>query len=486
MNANQKKIDDYFPKWRHEADENYFPCSHRLDAERIQGKPVWYAFLERSDTVGFDDDVKFVFWKNIIEEWRDGADYHRREQWESFIDRSQKNPDLPDVQAFEEMGLKLARKWREPWDEIRRDGHSIKNGSRRSMDQADFEDRCIVKNGRLYAMYMKSSADMKGPWHLRPETIQERLNRDEKRPICSWDDALTLSTAWTKLGFDPATVNRTIYGYTAFDGTRKPGLKKARTTHAAYFEKLTLELPVLFDDETGQHEIPQGEADEIRRMRDEKAQWVYEDPEWDFEIQPDEDGYGVMAPVGQYDENHFNWIKGKVWYEDEEDLNSAHDEFGPAQDAVFSAHPLHWGNEALTHEFLTSIRTAKTIKELDQVERRLRRRYNKYTGRWSKPELHYLTPSQKAQAWLYCNTRREELMEAAVHELGKEALETLKHIRECKDGDDYDMVRARVLSHINGRTYKYAWQEIRFQRPRVIEAAYLRYALNKKERELFH
>ena len=464
MNAkvNQRMIDEMteHPKWFADGDANYFPTAYRHDDDRIAGKPAWFSFMKAEDHPEFIDDTKYVYWRNIIEEWGQGDEYHRRWQLESLVDTHQANPDLPDILAFEEMGLKHARRYHV------------------EMDRADFTERCIVRNGRLYAMYMKGAADMQGPWHLRPETIYERMNRDEAREICSWDDAVTLSEAWTKLACDANAVNKMIYGY-----GEKAGLKRSRVTMADYFEKLTLELPVLYADDEGQREISQAEFDEIKAMRDAGAKWVMEDEEYEWEITPDDDGYCHFEAVGQYDDTDFNWIKGRVWYENEEG-NSAHEDFGPAKDAVFSAHPLYWGNEGLTHEFLTAIRTAKDIGELNRCESRLRRRRTR-SGKWLAPELNYLTKTQKAQAWLYCNARREELLKDAVNHLTEPVRETVKVIEECKDLDEYDMVRARALSHINGRTFKYAWQEIRFMRPKLLEQAYMRFVLNRKERELY-
>ena len=480
---NQRLINEFPVRDRYAGDEVYFPAAHRLDRDRINGKPVWYDGLKEDAVHEFEDDPKYVFWEKVVEDWRDGDEYYYRTQWESFPDTSQKNPDIPVHALLTEQGHRRPKRWRETWSEnfLR---YRIKNFSRRCMDEADFTDRCIVRNGKLLALHMKGYADVQGPWHLRPETIRERLNRDEDYEWCTVEDAHTLSEAWTKLALSPTVVNKLIYGHDEFaDGVheRKPGLKKAHRTLAPYFESIAAELPVLYADEEGQREIPQAEFDEIQAMRDEGAHFAAEDDEdWEF-VQ--EGNYFVMRQT-QYDDLDFNWVKGRVWYEkdDPDPENTAVAEFGPARDAVYSAHPLYWGAEGLKHDFINSIRTAKDLHTLNKIERRFRRRKGR-GGKWYPPEFDYLTPSQKSQGWMYLNERREQLLAKVRGRLSKEVAETAKLIGECK-AEDFDVIRARTLSHINGRTFRWAWQDIRYRAPRYEEAAYLRNELNKLERAL--
>lgn len=420
--------------------------------KRKLDKPEWYEFMQRSGPRQCIDHERFVFWTKIIEEGFDeNGEYYRRTQLESFRDMSQPNPDLPRPEVFDDMGLEHKKDWAY------------------SMDRADFTERCVVSGNRLLALHMKSAADMQGPYHLRPETIMAWFNRDEDRPICDESDAMTLSKAWTQLGFDAHTVRSTIFGYYDWKGHQEyPGLKRARTTMAKYFEDLAGDMPVLFADEEGQHGIPQRLADEIRES-------------------------GAPS-ITAYDEGCFNWVTGGNWYDydeilyesgladdEAEPINSAFkDDVGPAEDAVFSAHPLYWGAEGCRHEFLAAINEAD-MAQLKKFEKLMKRRRNFYGG-WSQAKLSYLTPEQKRQVWTYIDSRRDALL--AKVEPTPIVAETLARITECDHIDDFQQVVGRTLSHINGRTFNDCWEVIRFRRPSQAEAMLLRTTLNRREKEL--
>jgi hypothetical protein len=132
------------------------------------------------------------------------------------------------------------------------------------------------------------------------------------------------------------------------------------------------------------------------------------------------------SPYSEHGLDSHNWTDEQfeaVYPEDDLENN---------QDNPFGAFPLHHGDEAMSHEFLTMLRFASQeklqsiIDELPKWKNGQRRNgyleWNNFGQQyWRKYKFHYLTNSQISQIWVYIKARRKQLKSLAKSKLSQDA-----------------------------------------------------------------
>ena len=318
-----------------------------------------------------------------------------------FMDTSQRNQDLPDNLVFTDMGL--SSRVNEHLD------HQLLN-------DRDFRQRCVQANGRNYVLYQKTLIDMQKPQHLRSEWLAEQLG-------IQIDLAYKLADAFSKLKLDRKAVMKILHGYVTSAGEHKNGLIGSNGNMVKVVELLDM----LGD-----------EADEVTVKR---SEFVPNDIFTSFK----EDtiyalNVGSMNP-----------------YSDE--VTQADDDIDQMGDNnPYSAFPLYDGSEALSHEFLTMIRTA-SFNKLRIIQQGFFKQEDVVSGRVYKAKYHYMTPSQKSQAWVYIKARKAELKEATRANLSQDAEITIGWIKALGKSK---VASALIFAFADGRAFDLFGQVIEF------------------------
>ena len=408
---------------------------------------------------------------------------------EDLPDFTQGESDVPQVQAFVDMGLA---------DKI--------EPNRFKMVQRIAEESCTVsyRSGqpRLLTFHMKAAADYQKPYHLRPENIQKWLGED----VCDWLDANTLSVAWGKLGFNSSTVHKLIFGYLANDGKWRCGLKAAKKSMAEYFENMANEFDgtdsvslntyrnegyELTDQAYSSRLIAAKEAGNdqlVSTLVIEQAAMIekYAEAKWQEHL-VEKDNL-IEYATGFNDEN-FTDTREFVAHvvrdtelgdpADHTDLEFEDPEFhiGPTGgDAVWGAHLLYDGSESLPHEVITLIRFA-TFDELLQIKSAMFDQKNERTERTYRKKLWMLTDPQVSQAWTYIKAREEQIFENAYAKCGQQVLETIEELKNTNKKLMPQLAR-KIWAMINGGRFSDFGVETVFTPIKPYEAHCLRLAYN--------
>ena len=322
--------------------------------------------------------------------------------------RSNKNHELPETDAFVEQGL------------------THRNDYLTDMDKSILRE-CRQYGNKLLAFHKKALPDTQKPKHLREKNIQRWLG-------CDYIDANTLSEAWSKLGFNEQTVYKLVFGYMSETGEENPGLKKSNKVMAKYFEDLaeTLDMPT--------EPEPEDHMDHLM--------WV------DTEI---------GNQIRELHEQGVIKLKTNDLINAEEDPEED-EEYIPAEN-VFAMHPLYYGAEGCDDKFLTRINTADHV-QLKQIKKLLlpQRKTNYYGYTYTvKAKLHYLTSSQKSQAWRYIKDREKKLVKIYEENAPEEIKIACETMREEYYKNAWNILRETELSKEELSKYEWLLTYIRYK-----------------------
>jgi hypothetical protein len=356
------------------------------------------------------------------------------------------NVDVPDDKYLYEMGCGLRR------------NESLDH---RAMDDRDFRERCIVVNGRLYALYEKRKVDLQPRSDLRQEVVAGML------PDANYEDVDRFVRFCRSMRFSRKTVLALIHGYVRpdEDGTiaRSSGLK---ALDAAEFAEIVDELEAQ-QAELAEYDIPEPETNMPRTLNDERAYWhdvalrLYDQGKFG-------DGFpGLLAQIrfietnarrdfdeGYYEDpartpDSFTIYTTEEGVEDTvlDPMNEEEEllEWDPEMEKVamaidsnaFGAHPLYDETSCLSDEFINEIKAADW-KSLSEVKSFL-----------MSGESWYLTSDQRKIAWSFVKGREngliaESMKRPIAHLVGSYITKTDDAKRACallfawKNGERFD------------------------------------------------
>ncbi len=288
-----------------------------------------------------------------------------------FMDTSQRNSDLPDNITFYEMGINQRQN---DWMDYA------------ELSDRDFRHRCFQSGGFNYFLELKSKADFAPPKHLNPDWLAKVMDIHH-------DVAIWLANAFTMLQLN----------WTAVVEILAADLNWLSEENVVHYIHDTLD-PIVSELELLEPQAPVNADPAVKIEMDEfwLSSSIYYNPE---------------LPMPTRDLSYENLAESAIIVSDEFDGDADAWLAGDGLDALrisnpFKGHKLYSGSEALSHEFLTAIRTASS-QRLKKIMAGFFPTYDERSGRKFPPKYRYLTQSQKNQAWVYINARREELKRAA-------------------------------------------------------------------------
>lgn len=271
-----------------------------------------------------------------------------------FNDMSQANPDIPDQLHGFEQG------WADRKNELL---DPVKDGSRwvHKMDDRHFREHCVQYAGRNYFVFLKKKCDLQPPQHLKAEWLAEKLET-------TFDIAQKLATGFAALEFDRKTALKFIYQ----ELMPRSGNNEMLAATADWLE--ALEEQIKEPDWAHTNNYWQTSEDDVF-----DDNWIY---------LTDEVLEAGWLSSGDFDDDG-NFVK-------DDGLDVGFDT------NAFGASPLHWGNEALSHEFIMMIKEADHQK-LRWIQSGFFKQKNGYI------RYKYMTATQKSQAWVYIKERKAQL-----------------------------------------------------------------------------
>jgi hypothetical protein len=342
--------------------------------------------------------------------------------WE---DKSQAFEDLPDNLVFLDHGTRHAENPRldERIEEqiVLGKGLAI-NRKRRSMDAADFRERCVVYNNRLYALYEKRAIDFKPAWYLRSEKLAGVLDI----PI---DLAHRLVELIKALELDRKNAHRLIYGYTMANGQARGGLISLKSDPDEIAETIEYLEDLLSDDQDAlvEYEPAPGAIDDFW---DERLIYYQEDPD---QIDQDWDSLDEIP-----------WDDG---------LDRIDQDNNP-----FGAFPLSDGRDGVNYLFIDYIKTAD-VARLKSIQAMFFPRSNAYTGRVYKAELAHLTGDQRSILWGFINDRKAKLAQIGLKSLDRDGKKVLRLVRDMGKGAQ---TRGLIMAWSNNRPFDLGGVDLEF------------------------
>lgn len=386
-----------------------------------------------------------------------------------FEDKSSNfNADLPDNLSFVAQGTAQERT---PWlnnkiRETRRTAWGEIKTNRRSMNAADFRERCVQHYGRNHVLYMKTKADCQGAQHARPEWLAEELKID-------MIDATSLAEVFRRLSIDRTRALQILNGYMT-DLTDSPrmtsGLKNVAAESISetilQLEQIAEKLPELGDDpET---------LDDYRELYRQIAEGGSFDDWWDRMEWIEESAREAYDFA--YDEPHPLDVHRLIQcgFNVEEPEPDVQTEwwgqtlkYVPFNSNPYSAFALHHGEDNIDYEMILEIKTAKIEKDdpsdrkepdsLREIQQRAFAQPTQYG--WRRPELSYLNNSQMSQFWRYVNERKQKLGDEFRHKMSAPARNVLKMVIELKGRP---VSKALIMAYKNGSMFETDYELIDF------------------------
>ena len=344
---------------------------------------------------------------------------------------------------------------------------------RRSMDRADFTERCVKIGGRLYALYEKRRPDIDIPAHLRPEVFKGQI--EKFRRSCGIDEpvdmkiALRFAQVFRRLQLSREVVRKIIHGYVTDDLERTSGLKAASNEEllelAEVFEGIIDELPTL-DDQAA-------EKEDGERLEDLRQYWYDVSSRLIERGQMGADPYmqmlfiersarrDLLLPEKPADDVVIYTTPDVIdgGEDDHEDLPMDPDmeeTVAMTDTSVFSAHPLHDETSAMSEEWLDMIHEAD-MKTLSEEKKWL-----------MSSESWYLTKSQRAMAWDYIKARERRLIEETLVHRGDDVTRgVLRAILDSRRSDR--QLAAMLFAWKNGESFEIGDSYLDFEERRPSE-----------------
>jgi len=350
----------------------------------------------------------------------------------SWLDKRQLNPDIPDsIHSYEQ-------------------GHTQRRNEmldHQGVNDRDFRQRCVIQNGRLYVLYEKRQVDFNLPQHRDPKWIASMLD-------CHIDIAIKIVKGLAALNLNRKDSLRLIFNKEFEMIDHNPA------TLADYLEELATateepdwsinENPVVYKfDDSDINALYKTPISSNRKM---SAMAIQSSSKEDDQL----DGWIYMT------DNVLEQLRTETYVIDPDTnmlmVNDQLENEDQIKDDTFGAFPLHWGAEALSHEFLTMIRLASTEK-LQEIQKGFFPSTNVYTGRTYPPKYGYLTDSQKAQAWVYMKDRKRQLVILGRRYLSNDSREVLSWMQTI---DNPKISAALLYAYKDQRPFNWSGVTIRF------------------------
>jgi len=283
---------------------------------------------------------------------------------------TQRNPDIPQIEAYKDMGLEYT------------------DPSNTPMDRVHFGECCAKNQTHLLALYEKNFLDWKKDFWKDEEWISEKLD-------ISWEKAQGFSRAFELLDLGKKEIMKIFYGYVDENKIAKIERKKSWKMKE-YKEGAHRQIGLL---EMGPHDkmkhidylIDLGSVMQQLKKNDVSSGETLGDASGETQWERDAD---------------------RMLMDEVPDETEYEDRFNLGKDSVFGTHKLYYGEEGVSHELLTYINNCDQ-EELLGMKKAMFPQKNEY-GRTIKAEYWYLTGQQKSQVWRYINDRQEELHDETV------------------------------------------------------------------------
>jgi len=284
-------------------------------------------------------------------------------------DTSQRNPDIPVPDAFEDMGL------------------TFKTNHKYPMDKVHFQECCVSKGQNLLAFFEKNVHDYQKPFYMRESWLMEQL------PRCTFKEANKFSETIERLSLPKQDILKLIHGYYNTQTNRfRTGLKDRRSWRKTVGKYNNIARQM---QELKKNEVHSGETNV--------------EPEEAREVQTT--GCSEYSLQQSLPESFLKKIGTIMLAQNEDEIPDDRtdlDKFDKTGDSVFGLHRLYHEDEAVSHELLTYIRTA-TRAQINLVQGCFFPQKNPETGYMKKAKFRHLTQSQRSQVWRYIKDRDAEL-----------------------------------------------------------------------------
>lgn len=314
----------------------------------------------------------------------------------------QPNRDVPDNIQWFEMGI-VERK-NEHLDPVKDD--SQPHGYSNMMNDRHFREMCVQIGNQNFAIKLKTKPDIEPPDYLKVEWVAKKL----RIPL---DLAMQVVELFCDMQIDRKTAMKMFFSVTSYcwAGGQYTSKKKTIRKGRASSKEIARDIAILrmIHEDASEPEWAKLKDNNFAEPIDET--WIYMTEEVIESIEGDPKRMRRLNEEtnGEYQEDHM-------------DVTS------PAY--PFALFPLQWGAEALSHEFIQMIKEADWDK-IKIIQRRFFAQYDQMAGRWYAPEYWYLSPTQKSQAWVYINARKEQLT-VREGDLSEECKQCLYWIRQYK------------------------------------------------------
>jgi hypothetical protein len=301
-----------------------------------------------------------------------------------------------------------------------------------TMNDRDFRERCIVRNGKLQFLYEKRAVDILKPnAYTNPEWLADKLEIPYDLAYKMTEVFRSMDSEDGGLDVDRKTFNKMLYGYLP-DHIElipdKPKFGKPRwivtNRHTGILGYGRKDQPPRTigggNDNVAKKiiELLETLADELDNITVKKSDFI--------SIEEAEQQTTAQHALENFDPTEDLELVAMGWM----DTDNSEDNLEiMGENNPFSTYTLHDGSEALSHEFITILREADMAK-LKEIQSNFYPSKNPYTGRKYAPKYWYMTPSQKSQAWVYIKARKEELANAAGKNVSIDGQLVLKWIRD--------------------------------------------------------
>jgi hypothetical protein len=273
------------------------------------------------------------------------------------------------------------------------------------MNDRDFRERCVPINGKNYAFKLKKKPDIEPPNYLRMEWIAEKLRipHDLARQVIELFKEMEFSRKEImKIFYSPATPYCWAGG--AYKKTFGKDKGKMIATPMSTGKEIARDIESIrwLNDAISEPKIKSiwGNTDGEPISED----WIYMTEEVIETIE-----FGTL---------------------DEQKNDTVPDQMDVTSTAYpFALFPLQYGNEALSHEFITMIKEADFDK-IKEIQSRFYAQYDALAGRYYAPKYWYLTGTQKSQAWIYIKERKEQLKNMKAKDMSEDCKICLHWIKQ--------------------------------------------------------
>ena len=295
---------------------------------------------------------------------------------------------------------------------------------RRSMNAADFRERCVSYGSKLFVLYEKRKPDLEPRWYMKSEELVKRLDIefDLATQVIEVIKLMHRSVDNKLDRVDAKIIQKLIYGYTMENGDVRGGLISLKGDSSAI--ESTIEM--------------------IREMLE--------------EADTDHEPLG-MAWLPLRSDDYFD--ERMIYLVDENDEEIEDDDMDQAGDNnPYAAFPLSDGRDGVKYEFIDYIKSAdvKTIKEIQKLYFKTS---NAYSGKVYPAKLGHLTQTQKSICWGFINDRKKKLVKEGLAALTKKGRAVLNMVRQMKKGPQS---RGLIMAWANAGHFDLGGVDVYFQR----------------------